>query len=117
MALSDPQTITIDGAANSLPRTGMTGNSGTFAKADATRTLEIRHSSGSRFRHVIKLYDTKVVSNALVPSQNQAVNMSAHFVVDIPKNGYTVDEAAKIAAGLAAWFTVGNLTKVLAGES
>lgn len=119
MALADPQTVTINSVAQTLPRTGMTGNAGSFTKADATLRLEVSHAGGStkRFRTLVKLSDVRTVSNPLVPDQNMAVNMSAHLVVDNPINGYTVTEIAKIAAGLTAWCTEANLTKVLSGES
>lgn len=117
MALADPQELTIDGVANSLPRTGFSPNSGSFTKSDGNLKLEVSHQQNSRYRHLIRLSDKRTVSNPLVPDQNLAVNMSAHLVVDMPRNGYTVDEIAEIAAGLAAWCTVANLTKVIAGES
>ena len=117
MALADPQTITINAIANSLPRTGFSPTSGSFTKADGDRKLEISHSSGSRLRHLIRFTDKQTVSNPLVPTQNQAVNMSFHMVIDMPRNGYTVADIAKISAGVAAWATEANLTKVIAGES
>jgi hypothetical protein len=117
MALADPQSITINAIANSLPRTGFSANTGSFTKADGDRKLEISHSSGSRIRHLIRFTDKQTVSNPLVPTQNQAVNMSVHLVIDMPRNGYTVADIAKISAGFAAWATEANLTKVIAGES
>jgi hypothetical protein len=39
------------------------------------------------------------------------------MVIDMPRNGYSVADIAKIAAGVAAWATEANLTKVIAGES
>lgn len=117
MAFADPQSVTIDGSANSLPRTGFSPTSGTFTKADGNLRLEISHNQGSRIRDLVKLASKKVVADPLVPSQNIAVEYSAHIVVDRPRNGVTVDEAAKMAAGLTAWATAANLTKVLSGES
>ncbi len=117
MALADPQTITINAIANSLPRTGFSQNGGSFTKADGDRKLEISHSQGSRLRHLIRFSDKQTVANPLVPTQNQTVNMSCHLVIDMPRNGYTVADIAKISAGLTAWCTEANLTKVLAGES
>lgn len=117
MAFADPQSVTIDAVAESLPRTGFSPSSGAFTKADGDLKLEISHQQGSRFRHLVRLSDKRTVSNPLVPDQNLAVNMSAHIVIDMPRNGYTVEEIAQISAGLTAWCSEANLTKVIAGES
>lgn len=117
MAFADPQSITIDGDAVSLPRTGFSANSGRFTAASGDESLEISHQSGSRFRHMVRLTDARTVGNPLVPDQNIAVNMSAHLVIDMPRNGYTVAEIADLAAALTAWATKANLQKVVSGES
>lgn len=117
MALSDPQSVTVNAVAQSLPRTGMSSDSGSFTKSDGTFKLEVSHQNGSRFRHLVKLTNRAVVSDPLVPSQNINVNYGAHLVVDLPRNGVSVADAAKLAAGLAAWCTEANLTKVITGES
>lgn len=117
MAFADPQSLTIDGTAVSLPRTGFTANSGKFTSATGEESLEISHQSGSRFRHMVRITDARVVANPLVPDQNVAVNMSAHLVIDMPRNGYTAEEIADLSAALTAWATEENLLKVVSGES
>jgi hypothetical protein len=118
MAFADPQSVTISTVAQSLPRTtGTNPSSGYFTKIDGNLQLEISHTQGSRIRHLVKLASKKVVADPLVPSQNIAVSYSSHIVIDMPRNGVTVAEAAAQAAGLTGWATEANLTRVLAGES
>jgi hypothetical protein len=117
MAFADPQSVTIDGGAVSLPRTGFSSTAGKFTSADGDVSLEISHQRGSRFRHLIRLTDAQVVSNPLVPDQNIAVNMSCHLVIDMPRNGYTAAEIADLSAALTTWATEANLLKVVSGES
>lgn len=118
MAFADPQSVTIDSAPVSLPRTGFSANSGKFTSADGKVSLEISHQlGGSRFRHLVRLTDAQVVSNPLVPDQNIAVNMSAHLVIDMPRNGYTAAEIADLSAALTTWASESNLLKVISGES
>lgn len=117
MALLDPQSITVNSEAISLPRTGFSPSTGKFTASDGDTSLEVSHQQGSRFRHMVRLSDKRTVSNPLVPDQNLAVNMSAHLVVDMPRNGYTVAEIADLAAALSTWCSEANLTKVIAGES
>lgn len=115
---ADPQSVTISTVAQSLPRTGPnTVNGGSFTKADGNLNLEISHTAGSRFRHLIKLSLKKITADPLVPSQNIATTASAHIVIDLPRNGLTVAEVAAMAAGLSGWATEANLTKVISGES
>jgi hypothetical protein len=117
MAFADPQAVTIDSASVDLPRTGFGPNSGRFTSADGEVSLEISHQSGGRLRHLVRLTDAQTVSNPLVPDQNIAVNMSAHLVIDMPRNGYTTAEIADLAAALTTWATEANLLKVVSGES
>jgi len=48
--LTDPQSVTINAVANSLPRVGSSNNSGSFSKDDANVKLEVSHSYGKRTR-------------------------------------------------------------------
>lgn len=115
---ADPQSVTINAVANSLPRTGAkVVGGGSFTKADGNLNLEISHTAGSRLRHLVKLSLKKITADPLVPTQNIATTASAHIVVDLPRNGLTVAEVAQMAAGLSGWCTEANLTKVIAGES
>lgn len=117
MALTDPQSVTVDSEAKSLPRTGFSPNSGTFTSEDGNLQLQVSHQQASRIRHMVRLSDKRAVSNPLVPDQNLAVSMSSHLVIDMPRNGYTVAEIADLSAALTAWCTVSNLTKVISGQS
>lgn len=116
MAFADPQTV----LAGSLKRTGFGPDSGTFATADGTRKMEIRHSYGRRVRRAIKLTDTKTASDPLNPTTNKPYSMSVSFVVDGPQFGYTPAEAKVIADGLVAYLTAGTgaaVASLLGGES
>jgi hypothetical protein len=120
MAYQDPLSITIDGTAHSLARTGFGPASGSFATGDGTVQITVSHAYGKRQRRLIKLTTSKVVSDPLVPDQNVRPSMSVHFVADTPANGYTVAEAKKIADGFVAFLaasTGANITKLLGGES
>lgn len=120
MALSDPQTVTVNAVANSLMRTGMGTSSGTFAKDDGSLKLKVSHTpSGKRNRHLIRLDHEKVITDPLVTAQNLRVGMSAYVVIDVPAAGYTVAEAKQIVDGLTAYLTASSgsvITKTLGNE-
>jgi hypothetical protein len=120
MAFSDPQSVTINAVAQSLPRVSSGEDKGAFRKDDATVGLKVSHSYGKRVRRVIRLDHQKVATDPLVPTQNAPYSMSISLVVDAPPVGYTVAEQKQIVDGLTAYLTASsgaNVTKLLGGES
>ncbi len=117
MALADPQSVTINAIATSLPRSGLSLAEGRFTDATGQVTLTVSHQSSKRKRHTVKLQKSAIVADPLVPSVNQNVSYSAHIVVDMPLNGVDAATVAYIANALVAWATPTNVGKLLGGES
>lgn len=118
--LTDPQSVTINAVANSLPRISSAVNSGAFQKDDTTVKMEVSHSYGKRNRRLIKLTHKKIAPDPLISSTSVQYSMSTSLVIDVPVTGYTVAEAKQVVDGFAAWLTASsgaNLTKVLGGEN
>jgi hypothetical protein len=105
VALADPQTMTINAVAVTLPRTGLTLNEGSFRSGDQTVTLEVQHNAGKRNRHLIKATTATIVADPLVPSINTPVSYFAHIVIDGPKQGVTAVQLQKLTEALVAWST------------
>lgn len=117
--LSDPQSITINAVANSLPRV-INGPPSSYMKDDGNVTLTVGHQFGKRTRSTVRLDFRKIAADPLVSAQSIEYGMSAYLVVDRPKTGFTLVEAKQIVDGLTAWLTASsgaNTTKVLGGES
>lgn len=117
MAFSDPQSVTVDGTAVSLARTGQSLSEGTFRSADGKFELSVKHSTNSRYRHLAQLKMLDTVSNPLVPDQNIAVSAHAHVVIDAPRNGLSNAQIGDISDAIVAWATPTNIAKLIAGES
>lgn len=120
MAFSDPQSVTINAVANSLPRVSSGVNTGTFRKDDANVELLISHQYGKRTRRQIKLTHRKVAADPLLSGVNSSYSMSVYLVIDHPVVGYTVAEAKQITDALVLFLTTGtgaNVTKMLGGEN
>lgn len=117
MAYADPQSVTVDGTAVDLARTGQSLTEGSFKSADGKYELSIKHSFGTRYRHLAQLKLVDIVSNPLVPNQNVNVETHAHIVVDMPRNGLSSTQVADIADAIALWATPANIAKLVAGES
>lgn len=120
MAFADPQSITISGSANSLPRTGSADNSGTFTKDDANLRLQMKHSYAKRNRSVIRLDHRKVAADPLIAAQNLLYSMSISIIVDRPPVGYSPTEVKAVLDGFLANLAASsgaNTIKFLGGES
>lgn len=120
MAFSDPQSVTVDGTAHSLPRVSSGENSGSFQSNDGTVKLSVSHQYGKRTRRTIRLEHSKIAPDPLISSTNIRHSMTCYMVIDTPQTGYTVTEAKAVADALAAFLTASSgaaTTKLLGGEN
>ncbi len=120
MAFADPQTVTINAIANTLPRTSSGVDSGAFSKDDSTVKLSVSHQYGKRTRRVIRLDHSKIAADPLMASVNVRLSASVYLVADLPTTGYTVAEAKQIVDGLTAYLTASSgarTTQLLGGEN
>jgi len=120
MSYADPQTVTINSVAQTLPRISSEKNSGVFQKDDTTVKLSVSHQYGSRTRRVLRLDHSKIAADPLMASTNVRLGMSAYLVVETPATGYTVTEAKQIVDALTAYLTASTgakVTQLLGGEN
>ncbi|DAD50261.1 coat protein [ssRNA phage Gephyllon.2_3] len=120
MAFADPQSVTINGSAKTLPRVSSGVNSGQFKTADGLEALSVSHQYGKRVRHMIRLDDSKIASDPLLAGQSIPVSMSAYLVVDVPTVGYSAAEQKYVADALVAYLTASTgakVTQLLGGEN
>jgi hypothetical protein len=116
---ADPQSITINGVATSLPRVSMGELTGQFRAADATLTLSVKHTQGRTDRSVVRVDSKKLGANPLDPSKNLPYTASVYTVVEAPAGGqgYTSVELENLIKGHAAYLTAANVTKIVGKES
>lgn len=117
---SEPQSVTINAVAQSLPRTSSGTNSGVFTKDDGTVQLIVSHQYGKRNRRSIRLSTNKVSADPLATGVFQKTDMSVTLVVDHPLVGYTNAEAKQNVDALVAYLSAASgaqVTKLLGGES
>jgi hypothetical protein len=119
VAFADPQSVTINSVAQSLPRISSGVNTGTFQKDDSTVKLAVNHQYGTRTRRQIRL-DHKKIAPDLFLDANVEYSMSAYLVIDVPKVGYTIAEQKQIVDALTAYLTASTgakVTQLLGGEN
>jgi hypothetical protein len=119
MAFADPQSVTINAVANSLPRTGQGATSGTFTKDDGTVKLTVSHQKvGNRNRRMIRL-DHRKVAPDVYTSDNTDYTTGVWLVADVPVVGYTIAEQKQIVDALTAYLTASSgarVTQLLGAE-
>jgi len=118
MAFADPQSVTINAVANTLPRTSSGVGSGVFTKDDGTVRLSVAHSSGKRTRHTVRIDFSKMAPNPLISAQNILYSMSTYLVVDVPVTGFSIAEQKQIVDALTGYLTAtsGSKTTQLLGS-
>lgn len=117
---ADPQTVTVNAVAQSLPRTGSSLNSGRFSKDDGTYALTVSHSTGKRNQHKVRLDVNKIVTDPFASDRSLPVGASVFLTLDVPPVGFTNSEMVNYLVALADWLkasTNSASTKLVGGES
>jgi hypothetical protein len=117
---ADPQTVTINAVAQSMPRTSSGVNAGVFTTNDGLVKLSVSHQYGKKNGRLIRLDHRKVAADPLLSGVNNEYSMEVHLVVTTPKVGYTVTEAKQVVDGFLAALTASSgskITQLLGGEN
>ena len=120
MAFADPQSVTINAVANSLPRTSSDATTSEYTKDDGNVSLRISHSTGRRVQRRIRLNHRKVAADPFQTGLNSEFSMSVQVIVDVPKLGYSIAEQKQIVDALVAFLSASSgakTTQLLGGES
>lgn len=120
MSFADPQSVTINAVATSLPRTGSGVNQGSFSSADGLVAMTISSAYGKRVRRSIRLTQTKTAADTYVPATNAKYSQTVYIVVDTPVVGFTVAEQKYLVDALSAYLAASSgakVTQLLGGEN
>jgi len=108
MAFADPQTITVNGVAQTLNRVETSGRRSVYSTADGVWTLTISHQPAKtkgRIRTLVKLVKRAIVTNPLDSSSSDYDTLVFDRIIEHPEYGFTVAEVQQADAGLDAWTT------------
>lgn len=113
---ADPQSVTINGVATSLPRVLSDNGVGEFVSADGLTKFTVKQNkSAKRFRREVRLSVTKTSPNPYTAIL-QDVSTSVYLVIDEPVWGFTDVELDYYKDALVAWAVDANTNKLLGGE-
>lgn len=117
MAFSDPQSITVNSVAKSMPRVSNGDLNSTYKSADDAWQMRISHQkSKSRVRRMVRI-DNKLVAADPLTAENKYQSVGVYLVIDEPDVGVDDTTIGYQVAALTAWATPANVAKVLASES
>lgn len=120
MAFADPQSITINAVAQSLPRVSVGPNASVYQKDDASYKETVSHQYGKRTRRSLRLDYTITAADPLITGTNRTYSMSAYLVVDVPPSGFTIAAQKLQVDGLLAYLSASSgakVTQLLGGEN
>jgi hypothetical protein len=114
MAFADPQSITVDSVAQSMPRISSGVGTGAFQSNDGTWKLSVSNQTGKRVRSLIRfdqtLWDT-------VAGISSPTGCSVYLVVDSPPRTsdatFTNDDLVKMAVGFLSYLSASSGAKVV----
>lgn len=114
--LTDPQSVTINSVATSLPKTNVGQTTNVYTSADGVTAMTTKqNSTASRFRREIRLSQHKVAADP-ISGLNKDLGVSVYFVIDEPKSGFSDTEIGYLIDALKTWLSSANYLKVLGGE-
>lgn len=117
MALSDPQSVTLNGVATSLPRIKSEGLSATYAAVDGNLTLTVSHKPSNQRVRSMERVDQRIIAADPITSVNDYETASAYLVIDRPIVGFTLAQIQYLVAGLVARLTNAEVAKLYGSES
>lgn len=121
MALADPQSISINAVAKSMPRILNEGTHSVYQMSDQTFTLDIRHRSVRRDKKLRVVSTAAFTQRKVVADPLTAVNdyefLTESLQIDRPEAGFTSTEVTDQWAGFKAWADTTLVGKLYGRES
>lgn len=114
--LADPQSVTINGVATSLPKTQAGATQDVFTSADGNTSMTTKqNTTATRFRREVRLSQQKIAADP-ISTLNKSIGASVYLVIDEPRYGFSDTELGYLIDALKTWLSSANYNKVLGGE-
>lgn len=117
MALSDPQTITVNTVAKTLNRVKTDGFQSIYQTDDEAFKFTVSHqeTKAKRTRRMIRV-DNRVVAADPLTSVNEYKEAGIYLVIDEPEYGFADADLNNVVQALTAWLSTANVLKVLSSQ-
>lgn len=116
MALSDPQTLTVNSVAQTLNRIKSDGYRSEYLEDVEEFKLTVSHQeSGDRTRRMARV-DQRVVAADPLTSVNEYKSLGVYLVIDEPEYGFSDTEIDYVVQALCTWLSTATVTKLLGNQ-
>lgn len=113
----DPQVVTVNAVAKSMPRIQTSGLKSEYLKDDESYRLTISHQkSGKRIRSMARIDNRAVVPDPLT-AVNDYETLSFYVVIDRPEVGFDATAVDNLVQGFKTWLTSGIVTALYGQQS
>jgi hypothetical protein len=114
---ADPQVVTVNAVAQSMPRISTAGLKTIYQKNDLTYTLTLSHTpSKDRIRSMARIDNRAVVPDPLT-AVNDYETLSFYVVVDRPLAGFSATQVDQLITGFKTWLDAAAIAKLFGQES
>jgi hypothetical protein len=114
---TDPQSVTVNSVAQSMPRVQTNAQKSIYSKADETFKLTLSHTpTKDRVRSMARLDQRAIVADPLT-AVNDYQTLSFYVVVDRPTYGFTMTQVEQLIAGFKTWLDNTAIDKLFGQES
>lgn len=117
--LTDPFSITVSGAAKSMPRVAMGDRTASYQNSDETFKFNMTHrtTKAGRVRHEARFDQRKIVTSPLDSSKQDWDGFSIQINIDRPSYGFTAAEVDALWAAIKAKLDTALITQIYGQES
>lgn len=114
---TDPQVVTVNAVAKSMPRITVSGLSAIYQISDESFKLSLSHQkSNKRIRSMARIDQRAVVADPLT-SENDYETLTFYVVLDRPEVGFSLTQVDQLIAGLKAWLDSTAIARLYGQES
>jgi len=114
---TDPQVVTVNAVAQSMPRVSSSGLKTIYQKSDGNWIFTISHQPGKgRVRSMVRIDQRAVVADPLT-AVNDYETLSFYVVLDRPDYGFTMTQCEQLVTGFKTWLDNTAVDKLFGQES
>lgn len=114
--LASPQTVTINGVANTCNKVEESKNASIYVTDDGNVKLTVSHQeSKSRIRRMARI-DKRVIAADPLTATNSYQKLGIYLVIDEPTFGFADADIAFVVEALKTWASNANQLAMLAGR-
>jgi hypothetical protein len=111
--LADPQSVTINAVATSLPKVQNGPTSNVYTTVDGNISLTTKqNTTAKRFRREVRLSQKKIAEDPIT-NANSEIGVSVYIVIDEPRAGFSDLEIGYLIDALKNY---SQFAKILGGE-